>query len=93
MPVLAIVPDGVAGAAMAQVIPRVRQARADLFVVGTPAAVAEADAGFSLPAGTAEVLSPLLEILPFQILALHLAVARGEDPDAPRGLRKITKTT
>lgn len=38
-------------------------------------------------------MSPLLEILPFQILALHVAVERGEDPDTPRGLRKITKTT
>lgn len=92
VPVLAIVPRGVAGAAMAQVIPRVREARADLFVVGTHEAVAQADAGFALPDGVPETLSPLLEILPFQILALHLAVARGEDPDTPRGLRKITKT-
>lgn len=93
VPVLAIIPAGVAGAAMAQVMPRIRQARADLFVVGTRDAVAQADAGFALPDGTPEVLSPLLEILPFQILALHLAVQRGEDPDTPRGLRKITKTT
>jgi glucosamine--fructose-6-phosphate aminotransferase (isomerizing) len=93
VPVLAIIPQGVAGAAMAQVIPRVRQARADLFVVGTREAVAQADAGFALPEGTPEVMSPLLEILPFQILALHVAVERGEDPDTPRGLRKITKTT
>ncbi len=37
-------------------------------------------------------LSPLLEILPFQLLARNLAVARGADPDAPRGLRKVTET-
>lgn len=93
VPVLAIIPQGVAGAAMAQVVPRVSQARADLFIVGTREAVAQADAGFALPGGDAEVMSPLLEILPFQILALHVAVERGEDPDTPRGLRKITKTT
>jgi glucosamine--fructose-6-phosphate aminotransferase (isomerizing) len=92
VPVLAVVPAGVAGAAMGQVMPRIRQARADLFVVGTQAAVAAADGGFVLPEGVAEEVSPLLEILPFQHLALHLAVARGEDPDAPRGLRKITET-
>jgi glucosamine--fructose-6-phosphate aminotransferase (isomerizing) len=92
VPVLAIVPAGIAGTAMAQVLPRVRQARADLFVVGSATAVAEADAGFVLSAGVAEELSPLLEILPLQHLALQLAVARGEDPDAPRGLRKITET-
>ena len=92
IPVLAVVPSGVAGAAMAQVLPRVRQARADLFVVGNPDAVAAADGGFALPSGVDEALSPLLEILPFQLLALRLAVARGEDPDAPRGLRKVTET-
>ncbi len=92
VPVLAVVPSGVAGAAMGQVLPRVRAARAELFVVGSAAAVAAADGGFVLPEGAAEELSPLLEILPMQCLALHLALARGEDPDAPRGLRKVTET-
>jgi glucosamine--fructose-6-phosphate aminotransferase (isomerizing) len=93
VPVLAVIPEGVAGSAMAQVVPRLRQARVDLFVVGTKDAVLAANAGFVLPEAVAEVMSPLLEILPFQILALHLAVARGEDPDTPRGLRKVTETT
>jgi glucosamine--fructose-6-phosphate aminotransferase (isomerizing) len=92
VPVLAVVPSGVAGSAMGQVLPRVRAARAELFVVGSAAAVAAADGGFVLPEGAAEELSPLLEILPMQCLALHLALARGEDPDAPRGLRKVTET-
>ena len=88
VPVLAVVPGGVAGAAMGQVLQRVRDTRADLFVVGSAAAGADC----VLPDGTPEELSPLLEILPFQLMALHLAVARGEDPDAPRGLRKVTET-
>ena len=87
VPVLAIVPEGIAGAAMAAVLPRVRQTGAEVFVVGH-----QPGAGLRLPEGTAEELSPLLEILPFQLLALHLAIARGENPDAPRGLHKITRT-
>lgn len=93
VPVLAVVPAGVAGAAMAPVLPRVQDTRADLFVVGAPDAVARAGRGFALPGGVEEALSPLLEILPLQILALRLAVARQENPDAPRGLRKVTETT
>jgi glucosamine--fructose-6-phosphate aminotransferase (isomerizing) len=37
-------------------------------------------------------VSPLLEILPVQQLALPVAVARGGDPDTPRGLSKVTET-
>jgi len=39
-----------------------------------------------------EPLSPLAAIVPGQLLALHLAIARGNDPDRPRGLHKVTRT-
>jgi glutamine---fructose-6-phosphate transaminase (isomerizing) len=39
-----------------------------------------------------ERYAPLLDILPLQRLALALALGRGEDPDAPRGLNKVTIT-
>jgi glucosamine--fructose-6-phosphate aminotransferase (isomerizing) len=48
--------------------------------------------GLLLPQATPEPLSPLVAIVPGQLLALHLAEARGYDPDKPRGLNKITKT-
>lgn len=92
VPVLAVVGNGIGGRAMDQVLPRIREQGADLFCVGTAEAVAGAAAGVVLPSGAPEELSPLLEILPFQQLAHHLAVARGVDPDAPRALRKVTET-
>jgi len=39
-----------------------------------------------------ELLSPLVAVVPGQLLAFHTAKARGLDPDRPRGLRKVTKT-
>lgn len=39
-----------------------------------------------------ELLSPLVDILPAQLLAFHLCLARGLDPDNPRGLTKVTIT-
>ncbi len=39
-----------------------------------------------------ELLSPLVDILPAQLLAYYLTVARGLDPDNPRGLSKVTVT-
>ncbi len=40
-----------------------------------------------------EWLSPIVAVLPGQLVAVALAEARGVDPDAPRGLRKVTRTT
>jgi glucosamine--fructose-6-phosphate aminotransferase (isomerizing) len=45
-----------------------------------------------LPRDVSPELRPVLEILPAQLLAAEVAVARGYDPDAPRGLSKVTRT-
>ncbi len=92
VPVLAVVGAGVGGRAMEQVLPRLAEQGADVLCVGTREAVQQARAGVVLPEGVPEEISPVLEILPFQQLARHLAVARGSDPDAPRGLAKVTRT-
>jgi glucosamine--fructose-6-phosphate aminotransferase (isomerizing) len=92
VPVLAVVPEGREGRAMQEVLSRARAARSEVFCVGSAAAVAAATAGTVLPAGLPEMLSPPVQILPFQELALHLALERGENPDLPRGLKKVTQT-
>jgi len=45
-----------------------------------------------VPAGIPEILTPHVAIVPLQLLAYHLALARGFDPDRPRGLRKVTRS-
>ena len=92
VPVLATVAPGRGGDAVRPLLPRFTAAGADVFTVGDADAVAASTGGVVLPSGAPEELSPLLEILPFQHLARHLALARGENPDAPRGLRKVTET-
>ena len=51
-------------------------------------------AGADIPLASpgTELLSPILDILPAQLLAYHLTVLRGLDPDNPRGLTKVTVT-
>jgi glucosamine--fructose-6-phosphate aminotransferase (isomerizing) len=39
-----------------------------------------------------EWLSPLVAVVPGQLFALGLTLAKGFDPDHPRGLRKVTLT-
>ena len=42
--------------------------------------------------GIPEALSPAVCVVPGQLFALHLALARGHNPDKPRGLQKVTST-
>ncbi|HSA51428.1 MAG TPA: SIS domain-containing protein [Yinghuangia sp.] len=91
-PVIAIVPDGRGGQALQPALDQLRARGADLTVVGQAHEVARTGPGFALPAGVAEEVQPILEILPLQLLAYEIAIARGLDPDAPRALAKVTET-
>ena len=90
MPVLAVVGGGPGGTAMSEVVERLRSRRAEIVTVG-PVPVPGVEARVRTPM-VDESLSPLLDIVPLQRLALALAVDRGEDPDAPRGITKVTHT-
>jgi glucosamine--fructose-6-phosphate aminotransferase (isomerizing) len=95
-PVIAVATPGHGGSAMTPVLRTLDERRADLVLVGATAEAIQAAPGAAvLPVrtdGIPEELHPVLEILPLQQLALRLALARGVDPDAPRGLRKVTET-
>jgi glucosamine--fructose-6-phosphate aminotransferase (isomerizing) len=90
VPVLAVVGDGPGGASMRDVVTRLGERRADVVTIG--ATDVPGAAGRLAVPGVDERYGPMLDILPLQKLALALALARGEDPDAPRGLKKVTTT-
>jgi glucosamine--fructose-6-phosphate aminotransferase (isomerizing) len=52
----------------------------------------EAVTPLPLPEGVREWLSPLVAVVPGQLFALHLTLAKGLDPDQPQGLQKVTVT-
>ena len=92
-PVIAVVTDGKGGEALQPVLDRLRDRGADLVVIGKQDEVDRASAGFALPTeGLAEELQPIVEIMPLQMLAYEVTIARGQDPDAPRSLAKVTET-
>ena len=65
-----------------------------MVVSDRPAALDARDlAGRACPAGTPEWLGPIVSIVAGQLHAFHLTRARGLDPDAPRNLAKVTRTT
>ncbi len=92
VPVLAVAASGRGGDAMAPVLEALRLRGADVMCVGSKQAVARVGSGVVLPEGLDEALSPIVEIVPLQLMARHLAIARGVDPDRPRGLHKVTET-
>lgn len=92
-PVIAIVPEGRVATEMLDFLRQLREREAELVVISALGdALALAQTSLPLPAGIPEWLSPLVAVVPGQIFALGLTLAKGFDPDHPRGLRKITLT-
>src|SRR6476469_340620 len=88
---VAVTSRGHGGAAMRDVVQTVRERGASVLAVGSAARDTPADLRIAIPE-TAEEVAPILEILPLQRLALAVSLARGVDPDNPRGLHKVTRT-
>jgi glucosamine--fructose-6-phosphate aminotransferase (isomerizing) len=94
VPVVAIVREGPPEADLVALLGRLRaDIDAELMVVSDrSAALAVATWPVAVPAGTPEWLAPIVSIVPGQLHALHLTLARGLDPEQPRNLRKVTRT-
>ena len=93
VPVLAIVPDGPTAAGLADVLGRLGELDADSIVLSDAAPLRGLGRrSIALPPGIPEWLRPIVSIVPAQLYAYHLTVARGLDPEAPRHLRKVTRT-
>jgi glucosamine--fructose-6-phosphate aminotransferase (isomerizing) len=90
-PVWAIAsPDGTL-APVQEAASRTRAMGATLVASGTAASELEgASYTIPVPCPTPQLLSPLLSVVPGQLFAWARSRARGFDPDAPRGLAKVT---
>lgn len=91
VPVLAIRPPGDMGARVDDVVARLASNGGAPWSVGAGAANGERDLGLDLK--LPDALSPAAFVLPGQLLAEAVARRRGLDPDAPKGLSKITMTS
>lgn len=92
-PVIAVVPDGHGAEAMKPVLERLAERGADVAVFGGSQSAGLGTVSFDLGAAhLSEELHPIVDIIPLQQLALEMTLARGFNPDAPRGLSKVTKT-
>ena len=90
-PVWAIASDDASLDAVREAAKRVRAAGATLIASGSAAAELEGAAHvLAVPRPPIQLLTPLLSVVPGQVLAWALSQAKGLDPDRPAGLSKVT---
>jgi glucosamine--fructose-6-phosphate aminotransferase (isomerizing) len=90
---LCVAPGATRDGLVAEGVRLQRESGVDLLVLtGDPAAAALGRWVLPVPGELPEWLEPIAAIVPAQLHAAYLALARGLDPEAPRGLSKVTLT-
>jgi glucosamine--fructose-6-phosphate aminotransferase (isomerizing) len=93
VPVLVLAPAGAAAEGQLELLADVRARGVETVVLSdVTETLAMGRWAIPIPAAVPEWLRPVVSIVPAQLFALHMTLARGLDPDAPRGLSKVTKT-
>jgi glucosamine--fructose-6-phosphate aminotransferase (isomerizing) len=93
VPVFVLAPEGAAAEGQIELLHDLRGRGVDAVVVSDVAATRDLGRwSIAIPAGVPEWLRPVVSIVPAQLFAYHLTVARGLDPEDPRYLSKVTRT-
>jgi glucosamine--fructose-6-phosphate aminotransferase (isomerizing) len=89
---IVVAPSGRAHDSSVEFVQRIRSEGGRLVAISDRTEfIGLADMGIQIPT-VPEWLSPLVAVIPGQLLALHLARAKGYDVDRPRRLTKVTRT-
>lgn len=91
-PVIAVSPPGVAQNSITPTLERLSETTSRLIVFGPSSQSHFGSSSFTIDHSLPDDLSPLVEIIALQEVIVRMAIMRGHNPDAPRGLSKVTKT-
>jgi glutamine---fructose-6-phosphate transaminase (isomerizing) len=92
-PVIATVPEGSIAGEVLDLLHVLHERGAELVIASALEEALElAHTRIALPKGMPEWVSPMVLVVPGQLMAYGLAVAKGLDPDNPRELSKVTIT-
>lgn len=92
-PVISIAPTGKTLPVMVDLLGKLKERKAENIVISNDDhALSLAHKAMRLPVGVPEWLSPLVAVIPGQVLAMNLAMAKGHEVDKPGGLTKVTIT-
>jgi len=93
-PAIVVAPDGTIFENVRTFTEELQGRGAELVVVSDRDEVLSlATTPLPLPVSIPEWLSPITSVVPGQLFALYLTLAKGYDPDHPRGLKKVTRTS
>jgi len=94
LPILVVAPSGISLNAQTALLRKLRREHgARVLALSDSPEARKLDDGLRVPAGMPAWLSPMVEIVPAQLYTYHLTLARGLDPEQPRTITKVTKTT
>ena len=92
-PVILLAPRGVMHDHMLAFTRELKERQADLIAISdSPEILGLGNSALPFAEGAPDWLSPIIAVLPGQLFALRLSIAKGIDPDVPRGLHKVTVT-
>ncbi len=92
-PVVLVAPSGAVHSDLMDLMSDLEAREAELVVISDQEeTLNRAHTSLRLPTGLPEWVSPLVAVIPGQLLGYNLALVKGLDPEHPRGLRKVTET-
>jgi glucosamine--fructose-6-phosphate aminotransferase (isomerizing) len=92
-PVVVIAPSDQTLPLMRDLLDKLNERSAECIVISDDdEALDKGTQAVRLPSGIAEWLTPIAAVIPGQVMAMQVALAKGYPVDAPRGLSKVTVT-
>lgn len=93
IPVMLIAPEGQSLKDMEEMAARLKANGIELIVISdNNELLGMGETAFPIPHAGSDIVSPFYNAVTAQMFACNLAIAKGLNPDSPRGLKKITVT-
>lgn len=93
MPVFVYAPKGPSMNDMVEMLNKLKDKNAEMVIISNnPEILGMGATSFRIPDTENDILSPFLNVAVAQMFACQLSLARGLNPDSPRGLNKVTIT-
>ena len=94
LPVLVVAPGGASLDAQLALLTRLKEEHgARILTLSADHSAQLIDDSLAVPQGMSPWLSPIVEIVPAQLYTYYLTKARGLNPENPRTIQKVTRTT